>query len=301
MILTSTIHVRAVDLRGPRPCRRRHARLSTIAPSVTSGCGQGRETVVCSVPMVVFPALRGKSLRLRRPLIPRSEQELSLNVSLCGLSGVPIALRDAGELRYNCLIGDNDPYLAVGIEADGGEVLRANEGALSHPPESVSHASCRVSAGATTRQASRARPGAQILDLLWQGTTWKHGAILTQAQDIERANRIARPTSAARWTAKGPAVSAPLPTYGTRLRGIRFIESHSSSRLVIQLLDELAGTSGAHLLGLYSPDALSSVVKRLPYIARRIWEGSCHLARGFVAQIANTSLRLIQHSVFASL
>jgi hypothetical protein len=50
--------------------------------------------------------------------------------SLRNLRGGPVALRDAGELRDDRWVANDDADLAIGVEADTGEVLRANEGAL---------------------------------------------------------------------------------------------------------------------------------------------------------------------------
>src|SRR5262249_46535333 len=141
----------------------------------------------------------------------------------------------------------------------------------------------------------------QILHLLRQGTTWKHTAILTKAQDVERADRIARSTGSARWTAIDPAVSAPLPAYRTCLRGIGFIEGNSASCLVVKLLDNLPRAGRAYLLRLNSAKALGGLVEGFTDIASRTRKRLCYLSRRLVAQIADTSLRLIQRPVFAPL
>jgi hypothetical protein len=121
-----------------------------------------------------------------------------------------------------------------------------------------------------------------------------------KGQDIERAYRIARATRPAPSAAVDPAMSAPLPAYGTRLRGIRFVDGDRAHRLVGELIDNLAGTGGAHLLSLHAPTALRGVIERLAHRARRMRERLRYLPRRLVAQIADTSLRLIQHPVFAT-
>ena len=57
-----------------------------------------------------------------------------------------------------------------------------------------------------------------------------------ERQDIDRAHRVTRASGPARWAAVDPAVLAPLPAYGTRLRGIGFAEGDRPSRLVVELI-----------------------------------------------------------------
>ena len=105
----------------------------------------------------------------------------------------------------------------------------------------------------------------------------------------------------ARGATVDPAVLAPLPAYGTRLRGIGFAEGDRPSRLVVELLDEFAGTGGTHLLRLYPSRALGGGIERLAHIAGRARERLRHLACRFVAEIADASLRLAEHLVLAAL
>src|SRR5262245_6572717 len=154
-----------------------------------------------------------------------------------------------------------------------------------------------MSTGTTARLAPRTRPGAQILHLHGQAKSWEHCAVLSEAQDIERAYRITGGRCAAIRAKVDPPVFAPLPAYGTRLRGIRFAEGDSPSRLVIKLLNELAGTRRAYLLSLDTPDALRGVIERLADIARRAGKGGRHLVRGLMAQIADAPLRLVEYLV----
>ena len=124
MILISTITCPRCGFTRPETMPTTTCQIVYDCPSVTSNCDRRWGTAACTAPMVVSPDLQGRSQQLRHPLTPRSEQKVSLNVSLCGL-------RDASELRYNCLVGDDDAYLTVGVQADGGKVLRADEGVLT--------------------------------------------------------------------------------------------------------------------------------------------------------------------------
>src|SRR5258708_19007204 len=103
-------------------------------------------------------------------------------------------------------------------------------------------ATCGVSARTTA-------PRAQILDLLWQGPTWEHRTMVTETQDIHRTNGVTRASGSTVRTVVYPAVLAPLPAYGTRLRGIGFIDGNRASRLVVELLDELALARCCHPFG----------------------------------------------------
>jgi len=122
-----------------------------------------------------------------------------------------------------------------------------------------------------------------------------------KGQDIDGAYRVPWASGFTTRAAINPAVSAPLPAYGTRLRGIGFVDSDGSSRLVIKLLDNLSRASGAYLLRLHSTNALGGVVERLTDVAGRARKCLSYLPCRLMAQIADTSLRLIQHPVFAAL
>ena len=96
--------------------------------------------------------------------------------------------------------------------------------------------------------------------------------MLTEAQDSDRADRVARAGDPARRAAVDPALLAPLPAYGTRLRGIGFVDDNRASRLVIELLDDRAGTGGAHLLGLHPSGTPRGSIERLAHLAGRAGE-----------------------------
>lgn len=72
--------------------------------------------------------------------------------------------------------------------------------------------------------------------------------MLTETQDIQRAYCVTRACGPTVRATVYPAVLAPLPAYGTRLRGIALIDGDHASGLVIKLLNDLAGADGAHLL-----------------------------------------------------
>ncbi len=143
---------------------------------------------------------------------------------------------------------------------------------------------------------SAKRPGAQILHLHGQGTTWEHRAMSTERQDIDRAHRIARASGPAVRATVYPAVLAPLPAYRACLRGIGFAEGERPSRLVVEQLDDLAGTGRTHLLRLLAPDALGGVIEWLTHVAGGVREGLGHLAcwpggrdRGYAAASCRAS------------
>ena len=74
--------------------------------------------------------------------------------------------------------------------------------------------------------------------------------MLTERQDIDRAHRIAWASGLALWATVYPAVLAPLPAYGTRLRAVCLIYCDRASGLVIKLLNKLTGTGLAEGLRL---------------------------------------------------
>jgi len=125
--------------------------------------------------------------------------------------------------------------------------------------------------------------------------------MVTERQDIDRAHSITWASGPAVGALVYPAVLASLPAYRAGLRGIGFAEGDGLSRLVIKLLDELACTCGTHLLRLLAPDALSRIVERLANVTCRAWEGLDNLPRGFVAQVTDAPLGLIEHAVLAPL
>src|SRR5262249_24643268 len=98
-----------------------------------------------------------------------------------------------------------------------------------------------------------------------------------------------------------PAVSAPLRACGICLRGVAFVDGNRANRLVIKLLDNLAGTPVADGLCLRAPRALGGVVERLTDIAERTREGVGHLPGRLVAEITHLPLCLAQHAVRAAL
>ena len=73
------------------------------------------------------------------------------------------------------------------------------------------------------------------------------------------------------------------------------------SRLVIELMDDLAGTRLAHLFAPVCAGALRGVVERLTDIAQRTGERLGHLARRLVAQIADVPLGFVQQPILAPL
>jgi len=125
--------------------------------------------------------------------------------------------------------------------------------------------------------------------------------MLTETQDIDCAHRV---TWAGGPTVRAevyPAVLIPLPAYGTRLRGIGFAEGDRPSRLVIELLNHLAGAGRAHLLGLHPSGALRGVIERLPHIARRTRKRTRNRVRRLVRGIAYLALGPVEHLILAPL
>jgi hypothetical protein len=125
--------------------------------------------------------------------------------------------------------------------------------------------------------------------------------MLTEAQDIHRADGVARAGGPALGAAIYTAVLAPLPAYGTRLRGKGFAEGDGPNRFVGELADDLAGTGATHLLGLHAPDELGGVVKWLAHVAGGVRKGLGYLACGLVAQVADAPLGLVEHTALAPL
>src|SRR5260221_12405442 len=125
--------------------------------------------------------------------------------------------------------------------------------------------------------------------------------MVTEAQDIRRAHRITGARGAAVRTAVYPAVLAPRPAYGTRLRGIGFADDNGTSRLVLQLLDELTGAGRAHLLGLHPSDALGRLIERLADEARGTRERLSYCMGGLVRGIPHLALGLVENVILAAL
>ena len=107
-----------------------------------------------------------------------------------------------------------------------------------------------------------------------------------QDQDSDCAHRIAWASGPAVRAAVDPPVRAPLPAYGTRLRGIGFAAGDRPSRRVVQQVDDLTGTGTTYRLGRFAPGTLGGASEWLAPIARRARERHRHLARGLLAEIA---------------
>src|SRR5262249_38093855 len=104
--------------------------------------------------------------------------------------------------------------------------------------------------------------------------------MLIEREAIDRTCHNTWAGGAAAGAAGDPAVCAPLAAYGTRLRGIAFIDDHRASRLVVQLRDELAGAGRAHLLGVHAAGALGCVIRGLANLARGAGERLSNRVRG---------------------
>jgi hypothetical protein len=75
-------------------------------------------------------------------------------------------------------------------------------------------------------------------------------------QDSAPLDHVPWARGLASWTPRDPAALAPLPTAWAWWRGRRLAKGDRPSRRVVEVLEELAGASGAHLLRLYPPKAL---------------------------------------------
>ncbi|HEV8193013.1 MAG TPA: hypothetical protein VGP82_16235, partial [Ktedonobacterales bacterium] len=82
---------------------------------------------------------------------------------------------------------------------------------------------------------------------------------MTEREDIQCSDHIARASGPAIRALIDSMVSAPLPAYVARLRAKGFIEADCTYRLVVKLADELACAGGTHLLGLYSANAIGAL------------------------------------------
>ena len=156
-------------------------------------------------------------------------------------------------------------------------------------------ATCRVSTGTPA-------PRAQILHLRGAGTTWEHSAMSTSARIriVHRADRVARASGPAVGAAVDPAVRAPLPAYGTRLRGIGFAAGDRPSRRVVELLDDLR-VQAVLTCWACPRRTLGGVIEWLAPIARRARERHRHGVRGLLADIAPLALRLVKYPICAAL
>ncbi len=123
--------------------------------------------------------------------------------------------------------------------------------------------------------------------------------MVTAGQDLHCAHRITGAGGAPVRTAGDPAVVAPLPADGTRLRGIGFVDGSRASRLVRQLLDELAragraGRAGrAELLGVHPCGALGRLIARLADVAGGTGERRSDGLGGLVRRVASRTCRLV--------
>jgi len=125
--------------------------------------------------------------------------------------------------------------------------------------------------------------------------------VLAETQDGERADGVAWTSGATRRATVYSKVLTPLPAYGTRLRGIGFAEGDRPSRLVVELLNEFAGTHLADLLRLHPPDAPCRLVERLTDVAGGTRKGLSDLVDRLMAQIAEAPLGLPQQAGLAPL
>jgi len=123
----------------------------------------------------------------------------------------------------------------------------------------------------------------------------------TQREDIHCSYRVARTSGSARWTTIDPALFAPLPADGTRLRGRGFIERDRPSHLIVELVDEFARAGHTHLLRLHPARTLRGVVVWLSDVTGGARKRLSQLPGRLVAEIAYAPLRLSQHRILTAL
>ncbi len=229
-------------------------------------------------------------------------ESLVEGVAACGEDAVRVA-REV--LRFALALAGAKIQRAIQPDGEQRRDVRASLWAHRRQPVDLrrlllglGRATCRVSTGTTARLAL---PRAQILHLHRQGTAWEHRTMVPERQDIDRTHGVPWGRCTTMRATIDPALLAPLPAYGTRLRGIGFAEGNGSSCLVVQLGDELVRASSAHLLSLHPPDALGRRIERLPNVARRTGECLYNRVRGLVAQIADAPLRLVEQAILAAL
>jgi hypothetical protein len=125
--------------------------------------------------------------------------------------------------------------------------------------------------------------------------------MLTETQDIQRADCVTRAYGPTVRATVYPAVLAPLPAYGTHLRGIALIDGDRASGLVIKLLNDLAGAGGAHLLSLDASTLMGRSIEWLTDVADSVRERRSDRVRGLVGSVSYLAFRFIQHPMLAPL
>ena len=123
----------------------------------------------------------------------------------------------------------------------------------------------------------------------------------TDSQNIQAANDITRRGETTLATVIRASSLVPLPAYGTRLRGVMFVDFDGATGFVIQLGNQSGIARITDLLCLATSELLCCVVKRFADIAGGARKRLRHLTRGFVEQIAHAAMRLRQHLGFAPL
>jgi hypothetical protein len=123
----------------------------------------------------------------------------------------------------------------------------------------------------------------------------------TNGQDIDRTHDVTWSYRSALGAVVYPAVFAPLPAYGTRLRAICLVYGDRPSSLIIKLLDDLTRAGSADLLCLHAPDTLRGLVEGLTYIAGGTWKRLRNGVRGLMGGISYLVLRFAEYPILAAL
>ena len=132
-------------------------------------------------------------------------------------------------------------------------------------------------------------------------SAWNHRTVETDTADVDSPHNIAGCRATALATTVDPLTPVPLSANGTRLGGKGFIHLNGAGHLVGQHGNDDTTASLADLLGLHAAHLLCRVVERFADVGFGMGEGVGHLARGLVAQVADTPVVPIEHPALPAL
>ncbi len=123
----------------------------------------------------------------------------------------------------------------------------------------------------------------------------------TKGEDMHCATTGARGRGPPLGATVDPAVLAPPPADGTRLRAVGFVSRDRASGLVVELANDRARARRADLLSLHPPLTLGGLIERLTDRAQGTRERANHRHRCRVAQVPHLALGLVEHPIRAPL
>src|SRR5262245_17054376 len=119
--------------------------------------------------------------------------------------------------------------------------------------------------------------------------------------DIDASNDISWRNQSALRAAVRPLMFASLPTYGTRLRGIRFIDLNCAGQFIAKLRNDPCIGSRSDRLRLFTSHLLRRFIEWLSDIGLGFRELISNLARRFMNLISHAISRFRQHPGLAFL